>query len=138
LHEKFWDFLETPELDLKLITCRTIEQGVALVKGKFTKEYESAVSKAYLDPQDMDVLGICEGTLVDISSKHGRVTLEAAKSEGRQRGILVVPIGPFANVLIGNYTRATGMPLFKGISVKVKKSTKPKTTIKEILRKVYV
>ncbi len=69
----------------------------------------------------MEKLGITEGTHVTVTNNlSGSVVLKASKyPRGSMVGIVYLPYGPWANVIIGDVTTTTGMPTCKGIPVEV-------------------
>lgn len=108
------------KLKVTLITGRTIEQGVAKERGKFTKEYMESVSVCYMDPSDLNELGIEEKTNILVSTDYGSVVVKAAISlRGPHPGVVFIPYGPWANVVVDPETHGIGMPSLKGIPVEV-------------------
>ena len=99
-------------------TCRTIMQG-SHVERKGTQEYREETSFMRMHPVDMMDLEIEDGATVVVTSPHGLVVLHANASKEVGRGHVYVPLGPYANHLIGGETHGTGMPDFKTTSVEV-------------------
>ncbi|MDI6726255.1 MAG: molybdopterin dinucleotide binding domain-containing protein [Smithellaceae bacterium] len=104
--------------DFILITGRTREQGEGLHKGKESEEYRVAVALVEMNPEDMTRLSIKEGQVVRL-----RTTLDQVEVPVRTgtlpSGMLFMPMGPVANQLIAAETEGTGMPAFKGLTVKM-------------------
>ena len=130
---------EKPKLKVTLITGRTIEQGVAKERGKFSKEYMESVSVCYVDPEDLKKLGIKEKTNVLVSTDQGSVVVKALKSlRGPHPGVIFVPYGPWANVVVDPETHGIGMPSLKGISAEVEPAPdKPVLSLKELLKEQF-
>ncbi len=128
-----------PRLKVTLITGRTIEQGVGKEKGKLSKEYVASVSVCYIDPEDLEKLGIKDHTNVLVSTKHGSVVVEAAKSMRMPHaGIIFIPYGPWANIVVDPETDSIGMPSLKGIAAEVEPSPdKHVSGLPELLRECY-
>lgn len=104
------------KLQVILITGRTIEQGVARESGKSSREYIDSVSVCFIDPTDLSALGVEENTTVAVSTPNGSVILKALKSpRAPHPGIIFIPYGPWANVIIDPATDSLGMPSLKGI-----------------------
>ncbi len=106
-----------------LITGRTLGQGLGLELGKFSDIYYRHVAVCEMNPDDMAKLGLSNGSLVNVKTRHGRVTLRAMKSsEELPKGVVFIPYGPWVSLLIESETHGTGMPTFKGIEVEVEPS----------------
>ena len=108
--------LGKPKLQVILLTGRTIEQGVAKEYGKESAEYVKSAAVCFLDQADMGLIGVAEGNMVRVSTEQGSVVLQAMKSmRGPHVGIIFVPYGPWANVVVDPSTGSVGMPSFKGV-----------------------
>ena len=107
-------------LSVTLLTGRTIEQGVGKERGKASKEYAESVTVCFIDPQDMKKLKVKEGANVEVSTSHGSIVLKSVKSRrGPHPGIVFVPYGPWANVIVDSGTDSIGMPSLKGIPAEI-------------------
>ncbi len=129
--------MEKPsKLKVTLVTGRTIEQGVGKEHGKASKEYMESVSICYMDPQDMKKLGIKDKTNILVSTEFGSVVVKAVKSiRTPHPGLIFIPYGPWANVVVDPETHSIGMPSFKGIPAQVEPAPdKPILTLKELLK----
>ena len=103
-----------------LITGRTIEQGVRREFGKSSKEYAESVSICFVDQEDLQTLGVRENPNVLVSTTFGSVVLKAVKSpRGPHAGIIFVPYGPWANIIVDPSTDSIGMPSLKGIPAEI-------------------
>lgn len=131
--------LDKSELHVTLLTGRTIEQGVGKERGKASKEYEESVSVCYMDPEDLKRLGIKEKTNVQVSTDYGSVVVKSLKSlRGPHPGIIYIPYGPWANVVVDPETNSIGMPSLKGIPAEVKPSSdKPLLGLRELLNEQF-
>ncbi len=108
------------KLQVTLLTGRTIEQGVGKEHGKMSKEYYDSVSVCYIDPKDLKKLRIEEKETVRVSTDFGSVVLTALKStQGPHSGIVFIPYGPWANVIVDHKTDSIGMPSLKGIKAQI-------------------
>jgi formylmethanofuran dehydrogenase subunit D len=105
-------------VEFTLITGRTRAQGDALHRGRTSEAYRRATRLVEMNGEDMSDLGVEEGDLVSISTLAGQVAVPARKGD-LPRGMLFMPMGPAANLLVGDETRGTGMPSYKGQTVKV-------------------
>ena len=110
--------LET--LKVILITGRTISQGTTRDGKKILKEYVESAAICELDPEDLEKLRIREGDTVRIKTSYGAVTVRAVIStQAPHPGIVFIPLGPWANEVIGPDTDGIGMPSFKSISAEI-------------------
>jgi len=130
---------EKPKLKVTLLTGRTIEQGVAKERGKFSKEYMESVSVCYMDPEDLRKLGIKEKTNVLVLTDFGSVVVKALKSlRTPHLGMIFIPYGPWANVVVDPKTHGIGMPSLKGISAEVESAPdKYVLSLKELLEEQF-
>ncbi|MEM2912100.1 MAG: molybdopterin dinucleotide binding domain-containing protein [Candidatus Bathyarchaeia archaeon] len=132
--------MEKPsKLKVTLVTGRTIEQGVGKEHGKSSEEYVESVSVCYMDPEDMKKLGIKDKTNVLVSTEFGSVVVKAVKSiRTPHAGIVFIPYGPWANVVINPETHSIGMPSFKGIPAEVEPAPdKPILSLKKLLKEQF-
>ena len=127
------------KLRVTLLTGRTIEQGVAKERGKASKEYFESVSVCYINPEDLKRLGIKEKTNVQVSTNYGSVVVKAVKSlRTPHPGVIFIPYGPWANIVVNPETHSIGMPSLKGIPAEVEPaSDKPILTLENLLEKQF-
>ena len=128
-----------PKLKVTLLTGRTIEQGVGKERGKSSKEYVESVSVCFIDPDDMKKLGIKEGVNVQVSTAFGTVVVKAKKSlRTPHPGVIFIPYGPWANVVVDPETHGIGMPSFKGVPATLEPAPdKPVLGLEELLKTVF-
>ena len=101
-----------------LITGRTPEQGKGLHEGKDSEAYRSATALVEMNPEDMAHLEIKEEQVVQVRTDTGHVEVPVHAGT-LPPGLLFIPMGPVANVLIGTETKSTGMPPFKDLAAEV-------------------
>jgi formylmethanofuran dehydrogenase subunit D len=117
-----------PKLQVTLLTGRTIDQGVGKEQGKTSKKYLDNVSICYIDPEDLKKLGIKDKTTVRVSTNNGSIYLKGLKSpRSPHPGVIFIPYGPWANVLVSPKTESIGMPSLKGIPAEIEPS--PQNTV---------
>ncbi len=107
-------------ITLNMITQRSIEEGVAMEKGKTTPEYFEACSIIEMHDDDVRTLGLVPNQLVKVTSECGTVTVKVVK--GRQSlypGLAFIPQGVWANQIVPPRTQATGEPQYSGFPVTV-------------------
>ncbi len=108
------------KLNLNMITQRSIEEGVAMEKGKTTQEYFEACSIIEMNEEDVKKLGLVPNQLVKVTSECGSVVVKAVQN--RQTvypGLAFIPQGVWANQIVPPRTQATGEPQYSGFPVTV-------------------
>jgi formylmethanofuran dehydrogenase subunit D len=101
-----------------LITGRTSEQGKGLHQGKDSEMYRRATTLVEMSSEDMVRLEIEEGQAVRVRTTTGQVEVNV-RAGALPPGLLFIPMGPVANLLIGTDTESSGMPRFKGLAAEV-------------------
>ena len=130
---------KNPKLQVTLLTGRTIEQGVGKERGKTSKDYVESVSVCYMDPDVLKKLGVKEKTNVQVSTDYGSVVVKALKSlRSPHLGVIFIPYGPWANVVVNPETHSIGMPSLKGIPADVEPAPdKPLLGLEELLKEQF-
>ncbi|MBO8179587.1 MAG: tRNA CCA-pyrophosphorylase [Archaeoglobus sp.] len=121
-------------LEVEVISGRTLNQG-ATVEEKLTEEYFNAVNYAELSEDDWNALGLQEGDRVKVKTEFGEVVVFAKKGD-MPKGIVFIPMGPYANMVIDPATDGTGMPQFKGVKGTVEKTDEKVLSVKELLEAI--
>jgi len=107
---------------LILITGRTLIQGSGKEKGKFSKEYIEETSSCEIDPEDMRRLSIVVGEELTVITKFGKAKVFGKSSKCTpHKGVIFIPYGPIASLLMDPETNGSGMPTLKGIDAQIKK-----------------
>ncbi|CEG12007.1 putative tungsten-containing formylmethanofuran dehydrogenase subunit D [groundwater metagenome] len=120
---------------MKLITARTLKQGMTMEESKLSQSYQDACAIAFLNENDMAKFNLKEGDLLKAKTSYGEVVVKCGKAV-IDEGNLLIPMGPWANILIGGNTDGTGMPNFKGIDVEILKTDENILNVKEIIQKL--
>jgi formylmethanofuran dehydrogenase subunit D len=108
-------------MKVTLLTGRTIDQGVGKEHSKLSKKYQENVAICHVDPADLEKLGIKEDENVKVTTNSGSVVLKAVKSKrSSHSGMVFVPYGPWANLVMHYKTHSTGMPSFKGVIAEIR------------------
>jgi len=130
---------EKPKLKVTLLTGRTIEQGAGKERGKSSKEYVESVSVCFMDPEDMKKLGVKDGVNIQVSTAFGSVVVKAKKSlRAPHPGVIFIPYGLWANVVVDPETHGIGMPSFKGIPATVEPAPEKSVLgLEELLKTVF-
>jgi formylmethanofuran dehydrogenase subunit D len=82
-----------------------------------TRDYFQAASICSLSESDYKALEQTKGKNVLIRNRLGDVVLSSRMDSRLPHGKIFIPMGPWANVLIGADTGGRGTPQFKGIEV---------------------
>ena len=127
------------ELKVTLLTGRTIDQGTTKEHGKLSDAYRENVAICEIDPADLEGLDIKENTNVRISTQHGAVVVKAKESKRSPHpGIVYMPYGLWANMVVGSQTHGTGMPSFKGITAEIQPAPAEEVpTIPQLLKQTF-
>jgi len=119
-------------MEFILITGRTMLQGEQ-IHNKCGEEYMKVCAVCEMNPEDMRELGVRDGDVVKVSSEAGEVNVYVRASDSLDRGIVFIPMGPWANAVVPRGTDSTGMPSFKGVRVKIEKSDGKVLTAEELV-----
>jgi len=106
------------KLDLVLISGRSTKQGVGISAGKERQEYRDATQVIELNPSDMELLGLEDGSCVRVESIYGSVDVRCRCSDV-PKGLAFIAFGSACNQLVGGETYASGMPDSKHLEVKI-------------------
>jgi formylmethanofuran dehydrogenase subunit D len=114
-----------------MISGRTLGQG-ASSEAKMSPEFFKATSFCALSEEDLRSLGISEDGNVLVRTKFGEVVVSAKKDEGLPSGIIFIPMGPWANSIVGPETGGCGTPQFKGVEAEVEGTKMPVMDVREL------
>jgi len=128
-----------PKLKVSLLTGRTISQGQGKEYGKLSEEYWRSVAVCEIDPEDMKRLEIKEGNNVKLTTGFGSAVVRAVKSSrGPHPGVVFIPYGPWANLLVNPRTHGTGMPSLKGLSAEIEPAPGEQVlSLEDLMKKHY-
>ncbi len=118
-----------------MISGRTLAQG-ASCECKKSDEFFKAVSTCSLSEQDYSALGLTEGSNVLVKNAFGQVVLSGRKDSGLPSGMVFIPMGPWANVIVGPDTGGCGTPHYKGVEVDVEATERPVLTERELFKPI--
>lgn len=127
------------ELDVIINTGSSIIQAFYEKKGSTLKdEYRQATAVAFMDKNDMELLSLKPRDKIDVISEWGQVTLYVDISHDMpHQGMIFIPKGPWANIVISPETYCCNIPTFKGIDAKIKKSDKEVLLVADLMNKTY-
>lgn len=116
-----------------MISGRTLAQG-ATCESKMSPEFLKATSSLSLSEEDFSSLGLSEGKNVQVSNQFGQVVASARSDKGLSNGLVFMPMGPYANAVIGPDTAGSGTPQFKGVEVEIKPTDMPVLDVRDMFR----
>jgi formylmethanofuran dehydrogenase subunit D len=127
------------KLEVMLNTGTDIYQGACKKRGSTLKdEYRKVAGIAYMDPKDMAKLGVANWESVLVKSDWGEVVVYAAHSrDAPHEGMIFIPKGPWANVIVSPETYCCNDPTYKGIDATVEKTDKEVLLMADLMRAVY-
>ena len=114
-----------------MISGRTLAQGAGC-ESKMSTDFFKAVAICHLSEKDFKSLGLSEGQNVLLKNEFGQVVLTAKKDAGLPDSMVFIPMGPWANVLVGTESGGCGTPHFKGLEVEVAATNSPVLNIREL------
>lgn len=129
---EFKELVGGAELELVLNTGRTMKQGNARHE-KLTDEYKKATAVAMLSREDMGTANLQDGDIVLVESAGGSVKIVAETSEYVDKGIVFIPLGPYANALIPRETK-DGSPFYKSLKARLKRVDEKPTDWEDLFR----
>lgn len=110
----------TTKISLNLITQRAIEEGIAMEKGKTTREYYEACSIIEMNPADIKRMGTYSNVNVRVTSECGSVIVKAiTPTQYCPPGLAHIRQGVWANQVVPPRTQSTGVPQYSGFPVTV-------------------
>jgi len=115
-----------------MISGRTLAQGAGC-ESKMSPDFFKAVSICHLSENDFKSLGLSEGRNVLIKNNYGQVVLTAKMDSGLPDSMVFIPMGPWANAIVGMETGGCGTPHFKGLEVDVAATDSPVLNIHELI-----
>ncbi|NYT02107.1 MAG: molybdopterin dinucleotide-binding protein [Methanosarcinales archaeon] len=101
-----------------MISGRTLGQG-ACCEAKMSPVFPKEVAFCSISEEDFRTLELPDDGNVVVTSDFGHTVLKARKDDGLPSGLVFIPMGPWANALVGPDTGGCGMPQFKGLQVEV-------------------
>ncbi len=112
-----------PSVRVILTTGRTIGQGKAIESGKTSQEYIDSTAVCELHESVLQRIGVKNGELICVRTACGAVCVRArTNSQSERKDLAFMPVGPYANVLVGGDTAHLGMPDLKHIEAEVSRA----------------
>ncbi len=118
-----------------MISGRTLAQGAGC-ECKMNPDFYKVVSVCSLSEEDYKSLGLTDGKNVLVKNEFGEAVFSARSDAGLPQGVIFIPMGPWANVLVGPDTGGCGPPQYKGVAVEVEATDSPVLEVRELFRNV--
>lgn len=118
-----------------MVSGRTLAQG-AECENKMSPDFFKAAALCHLSEKDFKSLGLSDGKNVLLKNEHGNVVLTAKADSGLPENMVFLPMGPWANVLVGKDTGGCGTPHYKGVKVEVAATDLPVLDIRELFSQI--
>ena len=127
------------EMDIIINTGTSIIQAFYEKKGSTLKdEYRQSTAVAFMDPRDMKKLSLKPRDKINVTSKWGSVTIYADKShDAPHEGMIFIPRGPWANIVISPETYCCNIPTYKGVKAVIKKTDDEVLLVAKLMHKTY-
>lgn len=127
------------KLNVIVNTGTSIIQAFYEKKGSTLKdEYRQATAIAFMDPRDMEKLNLVAHDKINVKSKWGNVTVYVDKShDAPHEGMIFMPKGPWANIVINPETYCCNIPTFKGVQAIITKSDDDVLLVADLMRNTY-
>jgi len=88
-------------------------------------DFLNAVGVCHLSEENYRLLDLCEGKNVLLKNEFGEAVLAPKMDAGLPNDLVFIPMGPWANMLVGKDTGGCGTPQFKGLEVDVSATDSP-------------
>lgn len=127
------------ELDVIINSGSSVIQAFYEKKGSTLKdEYRQSAAVAFMDKRDMQKLDLKARDKIDVISQWGCVTLYVDKShDSPHEGMIFIPKGPWANIVISPETYCCNIPTYKGVKAKIRKSQGEVLLIADLMKVQY-
>jgi formylmethanofuran dehydrogenase subunit D len=116
-----------------MISGRTLAQGAGC-ECKMSPDFFKAVSVCSLSTEDYKNLGLSDEKNAIVKNEHGSAVFSVRVDAGLPPGIIFIPMGPWANVLVGPDTGGCGTPQFKGVEVEVLATDRAVQDVRKLFR----
>lgn len=126
-------------LDVVINSGTSIIQAFYEKKGSTLKdEYRQSTAIAFMDLEDMKKLSLKPHDKINVKSKWGEVTLFVDKShDAPHEGMIFIPRGPWANIVISPQTYCCNVPTYKGVPATIKKTNDDVLLVADLMHEVY-
>ncbi|MEM2934553.1 MAG: molybdopterin dinucleotide binding domain-containing protein [Halobacteria archaeon] len=125
------EFLIHPEYEILLILYRDIFVDEALLKNRFSREFQEAAAAIRLDEMDIKKIGLKEGGNARISGSSKAIVARVIKDQKPHQGYAFMPLSPWSNSLM--HFNGENFAAMRVAKVKISHTTLPVTGLQELL-----
>lgn len=101
-----------------MISGRTLAQGAG-AEAKMAPQFGREASSCSLFEEDYGSLELSAEGNVLVSNEYGKAVMMALRDSDLSRGLMFIPVGPWANATVWHDTDGCGMPKYKGVLVAI-------------------
>lgn len=132
-------------LPWRLIMKVMINTGTSIIQAFYEKkgstlkdEYRQSTAVAFMDSRDMEKLSLKPRDKIKVKSQWGEVVIYVDKShDAPHEGMIFIPRGPWANVVISPETYCCNVPTYKGIPAEISKTDEEVLLVSQLMNSVY-
>lgn len=126
-------------MEVIINTGTSIIQAFYEKKGSTLKdEYRQSTAVAFMDKQDMEKMSLKPRDKIKVQSEWGVVVLYVDIShDAPHEGMIFIPKGPWANIIISPETYCCNIPTYKGIPAEITKTDEEVLLISQLMNKTY-
>ncbi len=120
-------------------TGTSIIQAFYEKKGSTLKdEYRQSAAVAFMDINDMQKMKLKPRDKIKVKSQWGEVVLYVDKShDAPHEGMIFIPKGPWANIVISPETYCCNIPTYKGIPAEIEKTEEEVLLVAQLMNRTY-
>lgn len=123
----------------------TVNTGTSIIQAFYEKkgstlkdEYRQSAAVAFMDMKDMQKLSLKSRDKIKVKSQWGEVVLYVDVSyDAPHEGMIFIPKGPWANIIISPETYCCNVPTYKGITAEIFKTDEDVLLVSELMNTVY-
>jgi len=126
-------------MEVIINTGTSIIQAFYEKKGSTLKdEYRQSTAVAFMDVKDMEKMSLKPRDKIKVQTDWGEVILFVDKShDSPHEGMIFIPKGPWANIVISPETYCCNIPTYKGIPASITKTDEEVLLVSQLMNKTY-
>lgn len=122
-----------------------INVGTSIIQAFYEKkgstlkdEYRQSTAVAFMDKKDMEKLSLKPRDKIRVKTKWGQVTIFVDIShDAPHEGMIFIPRGPWANIVISPETYCCNVPTFKGVKADITKTDDEVLLVSKLMNEEY-
>ena len=124
---------------------KIINTGTSIIQAFYEKkgstlkdEYRQSAAVAFMDINDMQKMKLKPRDKIKVKSQWGEVVLYVDKShDAPHEGMIFIPKGPWANIVISPETYCCNIPTYKGIPAEIEKTEEEVLLVAQLMNRTY-